>query len=60
MLHFDFLRSVQTVTAAVAIDFGEVEFGSGAIIRVLFLVGLVLFAITFVINFLADWVCQAL
>ncbi len=29
LLHFDILRSVQTMTAAIAIDFGEVEFGSG-------------------------------
>ncbi len=56
-LHFDFLRSVQTMTAAIAIDFGEVEFGSEHY-HVLFLVGLVLFVITFVINFLADWVTR--
>lgn len=56
-LHFDFLRSVQTMTAAIAIDFGEVEFGS-VHYHVLFLVGLVLFIITFVINFLADWVTR--
>lgn len=56
-LHFDFLRSVQTMTAAIAIDFGEVEFGSEHY-HVLFLVGLVLFIITFIINFLADWVTR--
>jgi len=56
-LHFDFLRSVQTMTAAIAIDFGEVEFGSEHY-HVLFLVGLVLFIITFVINLLADWVTR--
>ncbi|MCG7844175.1 MAG: phosphate ABC transporter permease subunit PstC [Methanomassiliicoccales archaeon] len=50
---FDILRSVQTMTAAIAIDFGEVEFGSEHY-HVLFLVGLVLFAITFIINFIAD------
>lgn len=57
LLSFDFLRSVQTMTAAIAIDFGEVEFGSDHY-HVLFLVGLVLFAITFVINFLADWIVR--
>ena len=56
-LHFDFLRSVQTMTAAIAIDFGEVEFGSEHY-HVLFLVGLVLFVITFIINFLAVWVTK--
>jgi phosphate ABC transporter permease protein PstC len=57
LLHFDILRSVQTMTAAIAIDFGEVEFGSEHY-HVLFLVGLVLFVITFIINFLADWVTR--
>lgn len=56
-LHFDFLRSVQTMTAAIAIDFGEVEFGSEHY-HVLFLVGLVLFIITFAINLLADWITR--
>jgi phosphate ABC transporter permease protein PstC len=56
-LTFDFMRSVQTMTAAIAIDFGEVEFGSEHY-HVLFAVGLVLFIITFAINFLADWVTR--
>jgi phosphate transport system permease protein len=45
------------MTAAIAIDFGEVEFGSEHY-HVLFLVGLVLFVMTFLINFLADWVTR--
>jgi len=57
LLSFDFLRSVQTMTAAIAIDFGEVASGSDHY-HVLFLVGLMLFVITFVINFLADWVVR--
>jgi phosphate ABC transporter permease protein PstC len=57
LLSFNFLRSVQTMTAAIAIDFGEVEAGS-VHYHVLFLVGLVLFAITFIINFLADWIVR--
>ena len=52
-----FLRSVQTMTAAIAIDFGEVEFGSDALPRAL-PGGLVLFVMTFVINFIADWVTR--
>ena len=47
----------ETMTAAIAIDFGEVEFGSDHY-HVLFLVGLVLFVMTFIINFLADWVIR--
>jgi phosphate transport system permease protein len=57
LLTFDLLRSVQTMTAAVAIDFGEVEFGSDHY-HVLFAVGLVLFVITFAINLLAEWVTR--
>lgn len=57
VITFNFLRSVQTMTAAIAIDFGEVEFGS-VHYHVLFLVGLVLFMITFAINFLAEWVTR--
>jgi len=53
----DYLRSVQTMTAAIAIDFGEVEFYS-VHYHVLFAVGLVLFVMTFAINILADWVVR--
>jgi len=53
----NYLHSVQTMTAAIAIDFGEVEYGS-VHYHVLFLIGLVLFIITFVINFIAEWVTR--
>lgn len=53
----NYLQSVQTMTAAIAIDFGEVEFYSEHY-HVLFLVGLVLFVMTFVINLIADWITR--
>lgn len=51
----DFFSSVQTMTAAIAIDFGEVAFNSTHY-HVLFAIGVVLFAMTFVINSIADYV----
>ncbi|MFQ5951554.1 MAG: phosphate ABC transporter permease subunit PstC [Candidatus Geothermarchaeales archaeon] len=49
----DFFRSVETMTAAIAIEMGEVVYGS-IHYSALFSVGIVLFAITFVINLVAD------
>lgn len=49
----DFFRSIETMTAAIAIEMGEVVYGS-VHYSALFAVGLVLFAITFVINLAAD------
>ena len=51
----DFFSSVQTMTAAIAIDFGEVAFNSTHY-NILFAIGVVLFAMTFVINSIADYV----
>ena len=48
-----FLDSVRTLSANIAIDIGDVVFGS-IHFHALFVVGLVLFAITFVVNLLAD------
>jgi len=48
-----FLDSVRTLSAAVAIDIGDVVFGS-VHFHALFVVGLVLFIITFIVNLLAD------
>jgi len=48
-----FLDSVRTLSAAVAIDIGDVVFGS-VHFHALFVVGLVLFMITFIVNLLAD------
>jgi len=49
----DFFRSIETMTAAIAIEMGEVVHGS-VHYSALFAIGLVLFAITFVINLAAD------
>jgi phosphate transport system permease protein len=51
----DFFSSVQTMTASIAIDFGEVAFNSTHY-HILFAIGVVLFAMTFVINSIADYV----
>lgn len=49
----DFFRSIETMTAAIAIEMGEVVYGS-IHYNALFAIGLVLFAITFIINLAAD------
>ncbi len=48
-----FLDSVRTLSANIAIDIGDVVFGS-IHFHALFAVGLVLFVITFIVNLLAD------
>lgn len=48
-----FLDSVRTLSANIAIDIGDVVFGS-IHFHALFVVGLVLFVITFIVNLLAD------
>jgi len=53
MLTFNPLASVRTLTATIAIEMGEVAFGSEHY-RVLFALGIILFTITFLINFAAD------
>jgi phosphate transport system permease protein len=47
------LRSVETMTAAIAIEMGEVVFGS-LHYHALFAIGLLLFIITFTINYIVD------
>lgn len=47
------LRSVETMTAAIAIEMGEVVFGS-LHYHALFSIGLLLFIITFTINYIVD------
>jgi phosphate transport system permease protein len=54
-LTFDIFSSGLTMTAAIANEMGEVAFNSTHYYA-LFMVGLVLFAITFVLNFIADLV----
>ncbi len=50
---FDFTTSVRTVTATIAAELGEVAQGD-AHWRVLFLLGVMLFAVTFVLNIVGD------
>ena len=57
VISFDMLTSMRTMTATIAIEMGEVPFGS-IHYHALFAVGIVLFAITFVINFIADKVMK--
>ncbi|MGQ9543066.1 MAG: phosphate ABC transporter permease subunit PstC [Candidatus Bathyarchaeia archaeon] len=53
LLTFNMFSSVQTMTATIAIEMGEVTFGSTHY-HALFAVGLVLLSITFLINSLAE------
>jgi phosphate transport system permease protein len=53
------LDSTRTITATIAAELGEVVFG-GAHYRMLFLIGILLFAVTFVTNFCADLVMHRL
>ena len=57
VISFDMLTSMRTMTATIAIEMGEVPFGSTHY-HALFAVGIVLFAITFVINLIADRVMK--
>jgi phosphate ABC transporter permease protein PstC len=54
LVTFDMLSSVETMTATIAIEMGEVPFGS-LHYSALFAIGAVLFIITFAINSIADW-----
>jgi len=57
VISFDMLTSMRTMTAIIAIEMGEVPFGSTHY-HALFAVGIILFAITFVINLIADRVMK--
>jgi phosphate transport system permease protein len=56
---FDFTTSVRTVTATIAAELGEVAQGD-AHWRVLFFLGVMLFAVTFVLNLVGDLIIQRL
>lgn len=56
---FDFSTSVRTVTATIAAELGEVAQGDPHW-RVLFLLGAMLFAVTFVLNMLGDVIIRRL
>ena len=57
VISFDMLSSMRTMTATIAIEMGEVPFGSTHY-HSLFAVGIVLFAITFIVNIIADRVMK--
>ena len=56
---FNFSSSVRTVTATIAAELGEVAQGDPHW-RVLFLLGVMLFAVTFLLNLLGDLIIQRL
>jgi len=56
---FDFTTSVRTITATIAAELGEVAQGDPHW-RVLFLLGVMLFVVTFVLNLLGDLIIQRL
>jgi len=51
--------SARTITATIAAELGEVVFG-GAHYRILFLIGILLFIVTFITNFAADTIMNRL
>jgi len=51
--------SARTITATIAAELGEVVFG-GAHYRILFLIGVLLFIVTFLTNFSAELVLHRL
>jgi phosphate transport system permease protein len=53
------MDSVRTLTATIAAELGETPFG-GAHYRMLFLLGALLFAVTFILNFAADVILHRL
>jgi phosphate transport system permease protein len=54
-----FFDSTRTITATIAAELGEVVFG-GAHYRILFLIGVLLFAVTFLTNLSADLIMHRL
>lgn len=56
-LSFDIFESLRTISATIAAELGEVEFGEPHY-RVLFFLGFVLFVFTFILNYIGDLVVQ--
>ncbi len=56
-LTFNFLEAVQTMTATIAIELGEVPYNTTHYYA-LFVIGLVLFAMTFLVNLVSDLILQ--
>ena len=59
IMSWSLFDSTRTITATIAAELGEVVFGS-AHYRMLFLIGVLLFAVTFLTNFVADVVMHRL
>ncbi len=59
IVSWNLFDSTRTITATIAAELGEVVFGS-AHYRILFLIGVLLFAVTFVTNLFADMVMHGL
>jgi phosphate transport system permease protein len=55
IVSWSLLDSTRTIAATIAAELGEVVFGS-AHYRILFLIGVLLFAVTFLTNLVADLV----
>ena len=53
------LNSVRTLTATIAAELGEVPVGSDHY-QVLFIIGILLFIITFIVNLIADLVIKGI
>jgi phosphate transport system permease protein len=56
-LTFNFLEAIQTMTATIAIELGEVPYNTTHYYA-LFVIGLVLFIMTFVVNLISDLILQ--
>jgi len=59
IVSWDLLDSARTITATIAAELGEVVFGSPHY-RLLFLIGILLFAVTFLTNLAADVIMHRL
>jgi phosphate transport system permease protein len=59
IVSWSFFDSARTITATIAAELGEVVFG-GAHYRILFLIGVLLFAVTFLTNLAADLIMHRL
>jgi phosphate transport system permease protein len=56
-LTFNFLEAIQTMTATIAIELGEVPYNTTHYYA-LFMIGFVLFAMTFIVNLVSDLILQ--
>jgi phosphate transport system permease protein len=56
-LTLNFLEAIQTMTATIAIELGEVPYNTTHYYA-LFVIGLVLFIMTFVVNLISDVILQ--